>query len=61
MAKKSVSISSIGTAIRKKQKELKDAKSGRTPAEQKKIDLKIKALDKQHTAIKSMCAGWKAV
>ena len=61
MVKRSISISSIGTEIRKKQKELRAAKSGRTKAEQKKIELTIKALDKQFNAVKSRCAGWKAI
>ena len=61
MAKKSVSISSIGAEIRKKQKELRGAKSGRTAFEQSRIDLKIKKLGKQYRAVKLMCADWKAV
>ncbi|HEV8385371.1 MAG TPA: hypothetical protein VGQ11_10915 [Candidatus Acidoferrales bacterium] len=60
MAKRLVSISSIGAVIRKKQKELRGAKKGRSKAEQEKLDAKIKALDKHYTAVKTLCTGgWK--
>ncbi len=60
MAKKLVSISPIGAVIRKKQKELRGAKKGRTKAEQKKLDAKIKALDKHYTAVQELCTGgWR--
>lgn len=60
MAKRSVSISSIGSEIRKKQKELRGLKRGKTAAAQKKLDLKIKALDKHYAAVKTLCAGgWR--
>jgi hypothetical protein len=59
MAPKSVSISSIGREIRKKQKELRGLKRGRTASQQRRIDLKIKTLDKQYAAVKAMCKAWK--
>ena len=60
MAKKSVSIKPIGDLIRKKQKELKGAKRGMTPAERKKCDLKIKGLDKCYKAVNALCSGgWR--
>ncbi len=55
MAKKGVSLSPAGREIRKIQKQLRAAKRGKTKAEQKKIDLKIKKLDKHYSALKATC------